>query len=394
MKNRVDSALALKEALSSGSGPQRVEIAMAIATPVILGQRAISTAALVIKMPISRISMRSSSDPVLSKVLSELRSLPEKIDDMAFYGLVEKAEVTSSLVVSQIAKVADKTLAPISRRVHLISFKEGRTQIEIVKKRTDSELVLSEICHLDHLANTRTYSSVPRVIGIDIRKGSEWDLYLSKAPGINMFDFLKQANSTQLEHGFFRLGQALGEMDIKECGPLDSFKLKVISKLPERYQFIQKSLQEEYNLRLPLSHKEIVEITRHFKRTSSRAFLSHDDPNLGNFMWDSKTNQITVFDIGTIDVTRGSKFVKKPRGYAFYNLLLEIEEEMAANPTRSLSIKKAYIKGYEEISGVSFRQDEYMRIYTLIEKITSALGDEVSKKEIQAILRSLSNPLA
>jgi hypothetical protein len=111
-------------------------------------------------------------------------------------------------------------------------------------------------------------------------------------------------------------------------------------------------------------------------------------------MWDSKTNQITVFDIGTIDVTRGSKFVKKPRGYAFYNLLLEIEEEMAANPTRSLSIKKAYIKGYEEISGVSFREDEYMRIYTLIEKITSALGDEVSKKEIQAILRSLSNPLA
>jgi aminoglycoside phosphotransferase len=313
---------------------------------------------------------------------------------MAFYTLAEKAEVTSSLVVSQIAKVADKTSVPLSRRVDLVSFKEGKRQIEIVKKRTDSELALSEICHLDHLANTRIYSNVPKVIRIDILRGSQWDLYLSKAPGIAMSDLVKQANLTQLERGFFRLGQALGEMDIKECGPLDSFELKVISKLPERYQFVQKSLQEEYNLRLPLSHKEIVEITRHFKSTSSRAFLSHDDPSLGNFMWDSKTNQITVFDIGTIDVTSGSKFIQNPRGYAFYNLLLEIDEEMAANPARSLSIKKAYIKGYEEISGLSFREDEYMRIYTLIEKITGALDNEVSKQEMQSILRSLSTPLA
>ncbi len=394
MQGRMDELELLKDAFVQGSGPERVEIATTLATTMAVAHRTIISAGSIAKVP-SRWMTPSSTlnDPHLGHVMSHLRALPSTIDDMIFFDLAENLQATRSTLPSRIKVAQDVVLKSYTERVTLISFKEDTVFREVVRKTQYPHDALSEICHLDQLAQTLTFGKVPQILGIDMKASAEWDLYLSKAPGKTMFKLLEENNLSEVQEGFYHLGKVLGEMDTKEIGPLSSIHAKAISQFPETYQFVSDQLQMEYNLKLPYAREEIIEITRQFEGSSPRSFLSHDDPHLNNFLWDADSRQLTVLDIGSRDVTRGSKFTNDPQGQAFYDLLGEINEETASRPLPASSIKKAYIKGYEEVSGVSFQQHQFMKIYSVVKRMWGVLDDGLSKKEVIAILRALTEPV-
>ena len=373
MKERIEDVRALKDAFIEGSGPERVEMATALITTMAIGHRVISA----VRVPIKR------DDLPLTEMMAHLRAMPDRVECMAFYDLARKTPKARYDIPSQ--GVRSKSL---SERASCIFFEEDGLAKEVIHKSGDPARILSQIAAVDELGQALIHGRVPRILGINTQGDYCWDLYLAKVPGQTMKDLLAGKDITQIEQGFYQLGKVVGEMNTKKCGPMTHSEWKNFSTLPRSYRDLSALLEKEYDLKLPYASEEIAEITRRFEMNPVCSSLSHDDPHLGNFIWDKKARALTLIDIGERDPLRGSKAVRKPVGYAYHMLLKDIEEAALDHPLKASIVKKAYRDGYQEVFSASPEYDEFVRIFVATKYMEYGVVNSLpSKEEIQALLK-------